>query len=289
MDVVQYLLLYLVLGACAGVLAGLFGVGGGLMNAALRIFTWLLALALVALPVVAVVNGWIGADRWPLTKLRVHGQFERVDATQLQAVVLPYAKHGFFAVRLQDAQDAVEKLPWVERAEVRKRWPDVMEIEVVEHKPFARWGEDRLLSVHGKLFPNPKGLSLEAMPQLGGPDSQTQEVVALYNESRELFAPLGLKVEGLRMDPRGSWSLVLDNGTEVVIGRADARPRLQRFARMLPQLLTRNPLHLQRADLRYTNGFALSWTAAKPANADNPSPQPSPVGGTGGIIQQAST
>ena len=259
------------------------------MNAALRIFTWLLALALVALPVVAVVNGWIGADRWPLTKLRVHGQFERVDATQLQAVVLPYAKHGFFAVRLQDAQDAVEKLPWVERAEVRKRWPDVMEIEVVEHKPFARWGEDRLLSVHGKLFPNPKGLSLEAMPQLGGPDSQTQEVVALYNESRELFAPLGLKVEGLRMDPRGSWSLVLDNGTEVVIGRADARPRLQRFARMLPQLLTRNPLHLQRADLRYTNGFALSWTAAKPANADNPSPQPSPVGGTGGITQQAST
>ena len=259
------------------------------MNAALRIFTWLLALALVALPVVAVVNGWIGADRWPLTKLRVHGQFERVDPAQLQAVVLPYAKHGFFAVRLQEAQDAVEKLPWVERAEVRKRWPDVMEIEVVEHKPFARWGDDRLLSVHGKLFPNPKGLSLEAMPQLGGPDSQTQEVVALYNESRELFAPLGLKVEGLRMDPRGSWSLVLDNGTEVVIGRADARPRLQRFARMLPQLLTRNPLQLQRADLRYTNGFALSWTAAKPANADNPSPQPSPVSGTGGITQQAST
>ena len=53
------------------------------MNAALRIFTWLLALALVALPVVAVVNGWIGADRWPLTKLRVHGQFERVDPAQL--------------------------------------------------------------------------------------------------------------------------------------------------------------------------------------------------------------
>ena len=31
------------------------------MNAALRILTWLLALALVALPVVAVVTGWIGA------------------------------------------------------------------------------------------------------------------------------------------------------------------------------------------------------------------------------------
>ena len=257
------------------------------MNAALRILTWLLALALVALPVVAVVNGWIGAERWPLTRLRAHGEFKRVDAAQLRAVVLPYAKQGFFAVRLQDAQDAVEKLPWVERAEVRKRWPDVMEIEVVEHRPFARWGADRLLSEHGRLFPIPKGLALDALPQLGGPDSQVQEVVALYNESRELFTPIGFKVDSLVMDRRGSWSLALDNGTEVVVGRADARPRLGRFARMLPQLLARNALPLQRADLRYTNGFALSW-ADKPA-AGTPSPQPSPATGTGGITQQAST
>ena len=41
------------------------------MNAVLRIFVWLLALSVVALPVVAVVNGWVGAERWPLAKLRV--------------------------------------------------------------------------------------------------------------------------------------------------------------------------------------------------------------------------
>jgi cell division protein FtsQ len=97
------------------------------------------------------------------------------------------------------------------------------------------------------------------LPQLGGPDSQVQEVIALYNESRQLFAPLGLEVERLTMDRRGSWSLTLGNGTEVVIGRADARPRLGRFARMLPQLLAMQPQALRRADLRYTNGFALSW------------------------------
>ena len=86
------------------------------MNAAMRILTWLIALALVALPVVAVVNGWIGADRWPLTRLRVQGELTRVDPAQLQATVLPYAKRGFFAVRLEDAKRAVEQLPWVERA-----------------------------------------------------------------------------------------------------------------------------------------------------------------------------
>jgi cell division protein FtsQ len=229
------------------------------MNAALRIFAWLLALALVALPVVAVVNGWIGAERWPLTKLRVHGEFQRVDPAQLRVTVLPYAQRGFFAVSLQQAQDAVEKLPWVEHAEVRKRWPDVLEISIVEHKPFARWGQDRLLSEHGRLFPVPKGLSGLKLPQLGGPDTQVQEVVALYNESRQLFAPLGIEVQSLIMDRRGSWSLRLGNGTDVVVGRADARPRLSRFVRMLPQLLARQQAPLLRADLRYTNGFALAW------------------------------
>lgn len=233
------------------------------MNAALRILAWLLALALVALPVVAVVNGWIGADRWPLSRLRVQGEFDRVDPAQLRETVLPHARRGFFAVRLDDARQAVERLPWVERAEVRKRWPDVLEIRITEHKPFARWGKDRMLSEHGRLFPIPKELVGLKLPQLGGPDSQVQEVTALYNESRQLFAPMGLDVTTLLMDRRGSWSLRLGNGTQVVVGRTDARPRLSRFARMLPQLLAGQAQTLERADLRYTNGFALSWGNAQ--------------------------
>jgi len=233
------------------------------VSALLRILAWVLAVALVALPVVAVVNGWIGADRWPLSKLRVHGEFKRVDAGQLRGALLPYAKRGFFAVDLQQAQDAIEKLPWVERAEVRKRWPDVLEVSIVEHRPFARWGEHRLLSEHGHLFPTPKALEGLKLPQLGGPDSQVMEVVALYNESRQLFAPLGMQVDSLVMDRRGSWTLMLGNGTEVVVGRADARPRLSRFVRVLPQILGRTDELLQRADLRYTNGFALTWKSGR--------------------------
>ncbi len=236
------------------------------MSALLRILAWVLAIALVVLPVVAVVNGWVGADRWPLTKLRVQGEFKRVGGDQLRAAVLPYARKGFFAVRMDEAQRAVEQLPWVRQAEVRKRWPDVLEVRVVEHKPFARWGDKRLLSEQGSLFATPKGIDASRLPQLGGPDTQVQEVVELYNESRQVFAPLGLDVVRLELDARGSWSLTLDNGTDVIIGRSDARPRLIRFARMLPQLLGQQEQRLQCADLRYTNGFALVWVPA-PAHA----------------------
>lgn len=234
------------------------------MNAVLRIFAWLLAIGLVALPVVAVLNGWVGAERWPLSRLRVHGEFQRVPAEQLQQAVLPYASAGFFAVKLQDAQDAIERLPWVDSAKVRKHWPDVLEVSVVEHKPFARWGEDRLLSEQGRLFAIPQGLEDMALPQLDGPDGQVGEVVALYNESRALFAPAGVDVRRVAMDARGSWSLSLDNGTEIVIGRDDARSRLARFVRVLPQLANQQA-PIVRADLRYTNGFTLSWGTPAPA------------------------
>ena len=193
------------------------------MNAMLRLVGWVLALALVVLPIVAVLNGWVGASQWPLTKLRVTGQFERVDGALLQKTLLPYAQHGFFAVDLAAAQDAVSKLPWVERAEVRKRWPDVLEVTVSEHRPFARWGEDLLLSQQGKLFPA-KGIQVpKGLPQFGGPESRVSEVVELYNESRALFAPIGLDVRDVELDPRGSWTLGLDNGARIVVGRSEAR------------------------------------------------------------------
>jgi len=49
--------------------------------------------------------------------------------------------------------------------------------------------------------------------------------------------------------------------------------RLTRFARLLPQLLSQKQLPLVRADLRYTNGFALSWPSPTAARAVAPQSQ----------------
>lgn len=232
------------------------------MNALARLMVWSLAVALVALPVVAVLKGWIGADRWPLTTLRATGQFDRVDDARLREALLPYARQGFFAVDLDGARDAVAALPWVEHAEVRKRWPDVLEVSLVEHVPFARWGEDRLLSVHGVLFQAAGEPVPAALPLLHGPDARAGEVVELFNHVDALFESVGLDVRAVDLDARGNWTLALDNGTRVVVGRAQASSRLERFARLVPRLLPQPGKQLEQADLRYTNGFALRWVEA---------------------------
>ena len=235
------------------------------MNALARILAWTLAVALVALPVVAVVQGWIGAERWPLRTLRINDNLQQVDPDVVREAVLPYARQGFFAVRLDEARAAVARLPWVEQAEVSKRWPDVLEVRVSEHRPYARWGDERLLSQQGRVFPAADVDVPQGLPLLHGPDGRVEDVVELYQEASSLFAPAGYGVRALLLDNRGSWAMVLSNGTEVVIGSHQARIRMARFARLLPQLLQQKQLPLSRADLRYTNGFALTW--AEESNA----------------------
>jgi cell division protein FtsQ len=244
------------------------------VNALKRPLLWLLAVVLVALPVVAVVEGWMGGEHWPLRTLRVQGELQRVDRARLQAAVLPHARPGFFAVDLRAVQRAVDALPWVEHAEVRKHWPDVLEVRVVEHRPFARWGDNRVLSEHGRLFPAGSLRLPSGLPLLDGPEARVPDVVALYNQARGQLANAG-GVLGVALDRRGSWSIAMRDGTRLVLGRNDPGARLARFAPMLPQLAAQNPQRrLVRADLRYTNGFALIWAkaetpAAIPHSIDN--------------------
>ena len=237
----------------------------------LRLASWLLALALVALPVVAVLRGWIGTEQWPLRTLRAQGTFDYVDAARVRATLLPHARRGFFAVDLRAAQAAVAALPWVEQAEVRKRWPDVLEVRITEHRPYAHWGVDRLLSQRGRLFSAAGARVPAGLPRLGGPDARVREVVELYQQTRELFAPVGMAVRGVELDPRGSWSVhLLDRArggtaTHVIVGRSEARARVGRFVRLLPQLTLDPSRRIGQADLRYTNGFALTWVAVAAA------------------------
>lgn len=252
------------------------------MNAVLRLIAWTLALALLLLPVMAVVNGWVGAERWPLRTLRVVGDLQRVDEQALRDTLYPYAERGYFAVPLAEAQAAIARLPWVERVQVRKQWPDVLVVEIDEHRPFAWWGGDRLLSEKRTLFSSLGVKVPPGLPRFDGPHARSGEIVDLYNRARGLFAATGVDVRAVRLDERGSWSMALSDGTELLIGRDDARLRLARFARLLPQLRAQSRAVLPhsdliRADLRYTNGFALTWRKPEAGIGDSESKKTTPT------------
>lgn len=230
------------------------------MNALLRIAAWILAVALVVTPVAAVLNGWIAGSRWPMRQLVVTAPFQQISDARVRSEVLPLVQEGFFAVDLDLVRARLARLPWVQRVTVRKRWPDRLEVTLVEYKPLARWGKDRMLSENGELFPAPMGL-VSRLPLFDGPDARASELMAFHSQAKPLFLGSGLQVSVVRLSARGSWNLTLSDGSEIEVGRGDPQLRLARFARMLPGLQRMDGRELQRADLRYTNGFALTWRA----------------------------
>jgi cell division protein FtsQ len=232
-----------------------------------RLAAWLLALGLVLAPVIAVLNGWLAADRWPIERLLLHAPFAQIDEETVRAAALPHLADGFFAIRLERVREAVAALPWVASAEVRKHWPNVVEITVVEHQAQARWGSERLVSERGVLFAPGDPERFAHLPQLDGPDSRLDEVLGMYRDASALLLRHGLEPRSLRLSPRGSWSLLLADGARITAGRGDPLPRLQRFATAMPRLQAAESRRLERADLRYGNGFSLRWHDEPPADA----------------------
>ncbi len=240
------------------------------MSAFARTSGIVLALAVIALPVVAITQG-VGADRFPLKHLRVTGQLQHISDSQLQTTLVPFIRQGFFAVQLEEAQRALEQMDWVDEAKISRKWPDTLEVEIVEHRPFARWDDNQLLSEDGELFTyQPDTTSLPTdLPQLGGNPLRVKEVVASYNQARELLAPSGHLIGEARLDARGSWIFRTRDGLEIQAGTRDAMVRFERFSRLLPYLIPPQNRKLVRADLRYANGFALRWE-----ENNSPSSQP---------------
>ena len=238
------------------------------MKGTIRLAAWCLAIALVALPVVGLLRGWFAADRWPVTQLTVQAEFKHVTAAEIRTAVLPRLGKGFFALDLDAVQKAVAALPWVESVEARKRWPDTLQLRIYERQPFARWNDRQLISRQGRVFDAPGVDQLTALPGLSGPDARLAEVVSFYADVSKAFAGTHLRINGVALTERGSWSVTTGSGARIVIGdREQAGRRLHRFLDVYPQLIAGRADGFVYADLRYTNGFAVRWPDAAGATA----------------------
>ncbi len=201
-----------------------------------------------------------------MRQIELRAEYNHVSAEQIRATVENHLGAGFFALRLGDVQKALEALPWVERVDARKRWPDTLQMTVYERQPYAHWGEDRLLSRSGEIFQVPGAEGMQGLPQLAGPDERLADVLAFHAGILREFAGSGLAVRAVELSPRGSWTLTLSTGALIEIGRVDAHARLKRFLDVWPKLASGAGGPPVYVDLRYENGFAVRWALPNAGN-----------------------
>lgn len=221
-----------------------------------------------ALLLVAALGWW--ALRHPLFAIGgivVEGDVAHNSAATLRANVAPRLAGNFFTVNLQQAREAFESVPWVRQAVVKRQFPNKLRVHLQEHQPEALWGSDaesRLVNTYGEVFEaNPGDVEHDDMPRLVGPDGSASQVLALYRGLKPMLGPLELSVDEVVLSGRGGWSIALDSGAVVELGRGtteEVLARSQRFAQTLTQVTAkygRRPEALVSADLRHTDGYAV--------------------------------
>ncbi|HWX02468.1 MULTISPECIES: cell division protein FtsQ/DivIB [Collimonas] len=226
-------------------------------------------LGLAALALLASGIWWLAQrPMFTLKTIRIEGisqgELRRINPLIVRSTALPRIKGNFFTANLDTVRTAFESVPWVRKATVQREWPNTLVVTVEEHQPLATWDDDgRLLSVHGDLFTANLDEAEEdgELLRLSGPDGSEKDVVARLADFRQWFAPLKLNPVDVALSSRYAWTVKLDNGMTVELGREQnkttLKDRVARLVQIYPQLLSRLQNRIESVDMRYPNGLAL--------------------------------
>ncbi|MDR2625464.1 MAG: cell division protein FtsQ/DivIB [Zoogloeaceae bacterium] len=227
---------------------------------------------LLALPVIALL-------RMPFAPVRVvefADPLRFVAARELEEALAGRLRGNFFGLSTENVREALERLPWVRRARVRRVWPDRLEVVLEEQEVSAHWGDsgNEWVNVQGEVFAaNPPDLpegGKFSLPRLSGPPGSAAFLLRRYGESARLLARVSLVPVALRLSARQALEMELANRMQLKLGRERERSsltwRLQRFIDLYPSVVAGRTPPARIVDLRYPNGFALYPAGVRTAN-----------------------
>lgn len=202
------------------------------------------------------------ASTLPIEAVAIKGERTYTTDRDIQIALQDLMQRSFFSADISLVQQALEALPWVYRASVRREWPAKLRVYLQEQQPVAHWNGSSWLNVHGEVFEAPARPELEYLPQLSGPDDMGAEVLTAYAQVNSLLKINGFTLASLNLTPRHAWHAILENGIVLDLGREDKIARIQRFITVYP-LLAKQDKPIARVDLRYDTGLAVGWGDAQ--------------------------
>ncbi|MDP2098235.1 MAG: cell division protein FtsQ/DivIB [Methylobacter sp.] len=200
-----------------------------------------------------------GVNSNPIKYVRTEGVFQYLSKDEIKTALLPLVTAGFFDADMQAIHQAVSELTWVDTVAVNRVWPDAIDIKIREKRPYVRWGQQRLVSTRGEII-TPKDMEPFAnLLLLQGPELQQLKTVEIMKGVNTALADQSMRMAEFTINDRWAWKIKLTTGLEILLGRNEQLKKLQRFLKTLDVLGQELVEQMAIVDLRYPNGYAVSW------------------------------
>jgi cell division protein FtsQ len=219
-----------------------------------------LHLLFIVLAMYALVIFVVRMPVFPLRQVQIQGEVVHTSKEQVGALLNANFQGNFFTFDLERLRNAFSLLPWVRSATVRRVWPDRLHVSLEEHEVLARWGNRALVNSYGEVY---EAASDQYLPIFLGPETTSAEMTARYKDFNATLKPIERQVRILKLSERRAWTLTLDDGMVLELGRNEFQQRLARFVSTYAQTIAGLPAPPKRVDLRYRNGFAVNGVTSK--------------------------
>lgn len=231
---------------------------GGVFRSAFSGLSTVLLFAVLALVIYGAGLLYKQIDK-PLTNVMIGGNFTFLETAELSELVVKEIDGGFLSVDLGRLGEVLREHPWVDEVSVRREWPSILNVEVIEEVPIARWGEKGFLNRLGEELLIESNSHLGALPVLRADFGSSRDMMENYQLMAELLIPTGLKIAELKRDSLGVWFIDTATGVRLVIGRDHVSEKIRRFTTVWAAGLSQQLKHIKTIDLRYPNGLAVAW------------------------------
>lgn len=176
-----------------------------------------------------------------------------------------------------EARILLESLDWVADAEVRRSFPNSLQVSLNEREPFAVWqmdGNYAVIDREGVEMSGLNPLSLRQLPLVSGKGAN--RAVADYVNQMEAMPDLMKKVQAAARVGERRWTLYLDNGVKIDLPEEDADAALKRVAELdaTQNILSKG---IREIDLRSKDRMVIALAeAVDPKEADAKTTQVQP-------------
>ena len=118
-----------------------------------------------------------------------------------------------FAMDIEAAQNRIEAISWVDRAVVRRLWPDRIVVQIIERKPYALWqnaGEVKLVDYEGELLGDADVARFSYLRLIVGPNAP--EHVSDLETLIRRFPSISERSKSFVQMPSGRWNIHMNDG-----------------------------------------------------------------------------